>query len=132
MSLKDIMEYVERFLNKISNPLAIVAFILAALTFTIYHPLNKAIEANTQADITLSNNFYMSTMYDVLKQGEKMEGDSIDIKKADMYKLVSLCEDQGFNDYLNQEPPVRMKLETKHICKVINSESMKESVITHK
>ncbi len=128
MSFKDILDYLERIINRVANPIAIIAFLLGVLTLTVYHPLSREIAANTRADHTLSSNFYMVEMYDIIKQGEKFNGDTLDIKKADMFKLVGICEEDDFKSYLKNEAPTRMRLETEHICDLIAQESMRESI----
>lgn len=131
------LDYIKLVLETVRKNVTKDSFLLLILVgFNTYQidTLNKTVQGLSTSfdtygqDLTdLSNSYYRSQMYDILKQGEKVEsGDAGDIKTTDLYKFVNICEEEDFKMFMDTQS-TNLQYKVDDIC-----ESLKEQTIVDK
>lgn len=134
-NILSLQDFIIGVFDKIAYPLTFL--ILAVSGYNLYeigYPRsemnNKFVEIKKEVE-EVRGNFYHNTMYDILKQSEKLRKDPEDIKQYDMAKFQRMCTDKKFVSYIKEGPGEPFLTDIKNTCKQIadiRTQNYKEEV----
>lgn len=123
-NIQSFQDFVVGVFDKIAYPMTFL--ILAVSGYNLYEigyptsAMNSKFSAIEKQVVEVRGNLYHNSMYDILKQSEKLAKDPADIKKYDLAKFQRICTDKKFVDYVKRGPGEPFLTDIKNTCKRIS------------
>lgn len=123
-NIQSFQDFVVGVFDKLAYPLTFL--ILGISGYNLYEigyptsQMNNKFSAIEKQVIEVRDNVYHNSMYNILKQSEKLAKDPGDIKKYDLAKFQRICTDKAFVEYVRKGPGEPFLTDIKNTCKQIS------------
>lgn len=123
-NIQTLQDFVVGVFDRLAYPLTLC--ILAVSGYNLYevgYPtsnMNNKITGIEKEVKEVRGNLYHNSMYNILKQSEKLSKDPSDIKKYDLAKFQRICTDKSFVVYVKDGPGEPFLTDIKNTCKQIS------------